>query len=86
MNSFDHIANFLGNTDNNDICSVPEKKYVTDKELEEWQKQWIFDALKSERLGQSFCNYFNISYASPLYFFKDNNFSMRWINDNYIKK
>lgn len=30
-------------------------------EYRQWQKQFSFDALRSQRYGQSFCNYFNIT-------------------------
>lgn len=30
-------------------------------EYQQWQKQFSFDALRSHRYGQSFCNYFSIT-------------------------
>ena len=59
---------------------------ITTQQYLEWQKQWVFDALKDYRLGQSFCEYFGISNASPLYYFRDNNFSNMWIHDNYLQQ
>lgn len=60
------------------------RQLVNCERYNEWKKQWIFDAIKGYRLGQSFCEYFDISNASPLYYFKDNTFSDRWIKDNYL--
>lgn len=34
---------------------------VSQAEYQEWQKQYCFDALRGQRYGQSFCNYFNIT-------------------------
>lgn len=59
---------------------------VKKSQFDEWQRQWVFDAVAGMRYGQSFCKYFNIATASPLYFFKDNKVSERWIRDNYIEK
>jgi hypothetical protein len=68
------------------LSTVPGLKLnVTEKEYAEWHKHWILDALRGYRLGQSFCEYFRISNASPLYHFKNNIFSEQWIKDNYIK-
>lgn len=58
---------------------------VTLTQLDYWKKQWLFDAVAGLRLGQSFCKYFGVSNAAPLYHFKDNNTSMRWIRDNYLQ-
>lgn len=78
MNAFDNIINYAGNKD------AINKKKISASEYHEWKKQWIFDALKDYRLGQSFCEYFDISNASPLYYFRSNNLSDQWIRDNYL--
>lgn len=77
MNSFDPLTSIL--------IGLPEKPKITADNYLEWQKQWVFDAIGGKRLGQSFCLYFRIPNATPLYHFKDNNLSERWINDNYLK-
>jgi hypothetical protein len=59
---------------------------ITKNQYDEWKKFWILDALKDYRLGQSFCKYFGISIASPLYHFRDNNISDKWIHDNYLEQ
>ena len=79
MNSIEQMAAVL--------ATVPGLKlHVTEEEYMEWRKQWVLDALKEFRLGQSFCQYFGISNASPLYHFKNNIFSEGWIRDNYLTK
>lgn len=64
--------------------NVPVK--VKTEQYEEWRRQWMFDALAGMRYGESFCKYFGISNASPLYFFRDNKVAEHWISDNYIEK
>lgn len=78
MNSFTAMTTSL--------CGQSLHKRITTQQYSEWEKQWIFDALKDYRLGQSFCEYFGISNASPLWHFKCNKFSDQWINDNYVDK
>lgn len=77
MNSFDCIVNLLTNKSSNTT--------VTQEQYSEWKRHYVFDALKGHRLGQSFCEYFGISNASPLYHFKSNSFCEQWIHDNYIE-
>lgn len=77
MNSFDYIVGTLSN-------SLVRPK-ITKEQYDEWKKQYVFDALRDCRLGQSFCEYFGISNASPLYHFKSNSFCEQWISDNYIE-
>jgi hypothetical protein len=57
---------------------------ITPEQYQEFLRHYIVDALAGKRLGQSFCERHGISNASPLYYFRDNNFSERWIQDNYI--
>lgn len=77
MNSFDYIVGTLSN-------SLVRPK-ITKEQYNEWKKHYVFDALKGYRLGQSFCEYFGITNASPLYHFKSNSFCEQWIFDNYIE-
>lgn len=76
MNSFDQVV---------DLLSGKGRITVTKQQYDEWEKYYVFDALKGYRLGQSFCEYFGISNASPLYHFKSNSFCEQWIFDNYIQ-
>lgn len=50
-----------------------------------WEQQWLFDAISGLRLGESFCKYFGVPRGTPLYYFRDNNLSLRWIKDNYME-
>lgn len=61
-----------------------EKITVTAQEYQEFLRHSIFDTLAGLRLGQSFCVRHGISNASPLYHFKDDSVSDRWIRDNYV--
>lgn len=38
-----------------------ETKTISADNYEQWKKLFTFDALKNQRYGQSFCNYFNIT-------------------------
>lgn len=82
--AFSQMVNKLSHIkDIKDINFIAKKISII--EYGEFQKQWIMDALKGYRFGQSFCEYFEISNASPLYYFKSNKFAEQWINDNYLK-
>lgn len=37
------------------------KKLIDQDQYKQWRRQYIFDALKNLRYGQSFCKYFDIS-------------------------
>jgi hypothetical protein len=79
MTAFESMANSLMNIDSTFTTCI-----VTRQEYEQWEKTYLIDALAGKRLGQSFCEYFSIGNASPLYHFKDNRFSERWIKDQYL--
>lgn len=79
MSAFGNMVNTLTHRE-----SVNGRSHVSKQDFQAWQRQWLMDAIGGLRLGQSFCNYFKVS-ATPLYFFKDNSISLRWIKDNYLK-
>ncbi len=43
------------------VKSNAETKTISTDNYERWKKLFTFDALKNQRYGQSFCNYFNIT-------------------------
>jgi hypothetical protein len=57
---------------------------VTEDNYNLWTKTWVVDCMREYRLGQSFCIFFGIPNSSPLYWFKDQNTSLRWIKENYL--
>lgn len=61
-------------------------KPFTKKNLDDFEKQYTLDCLKGWRYGQSFCNFFGIPNATPLYHFKDTGVSKHWIKYNYLEK
>lgn len=61
-----------------------KKIKVTKEEYDFFKNQWLFDAVCGKRYGQAFCDFFKIDRGTPLYYFKDNKLSERWIQDNYI--
>lgn len=67
-----------------DDITVNKHIEVSKEQYERFKKQWIFDAISGLRYGQAFCKYFGIANSTPLYFFKDNSVSERWIKDHYL--
>ena len=59
---------------------------ITQEQFEKFQYYYIFDVLKGYRYGEAFCRKFNISNASPLYYFRSQAVCDRWIRDNYLVK
>jgi hypothetical protein len=59
---------------------------ITQEQYEQFEYYYVFDVLKGLRYGQAFCERFNISNASPLYWFKNQETAKRWIHDNYLVK
>lgn len=79
------ILTSLASGENPDSCGLwPGSKAVTPESFRDFEKQYILDCLKGWRYGQSFCHYFGIPNASPLYYFKDTLLSKRWIKYNYL--
>ena len=77
MNSFDHIVNYLADVGNVSLN-------VTKEQLEEFDHQFILNALADKRYGQAFCEYFKITKVSPLYHFTDYELARRWIINNHL--
>lgn len=59
---------------------------ITTSQLEQFEEAWILYILEEKRYGQAFCDHFTIGNATPLYHFRDDRISKRWIIDNYIEK
>jgi hypothetical protein len=59
---------------------------ITPAEFEQFEREWILYILKEYRYGQAFCEHFGIGNATPLYHFKDETISRRWILDNYLQQ
>ena len=58
---------------------VPEDKY------EQWQKEYVWDALQDQRFGQSFCNTFNIK-DNIIYYERDWVRADAYIRRNYLER
>lgn len=84
-NPFQSMCDVLDNPNPLESKSLwPGERQVTVESYAEFRRQWVVDALRGWRYGQSFCHYFGVPNASPLYWFKDTNISRRWIRDNYL--
>ena len=68
-----------------DINPVVRETFLELQQYEQFKKEYTFESLKYEtRLGQSFCNYFNIT--DHVLFYKPSAESAdRYIHKNYIK-
>lgn len=69
-----------------DVETKAKYHTITPEQYEEFKYYYILDVLKGWRYGQSFCERFGISNASPLYHFKSQELCERWIQDNYLVK
>lgn len=59
---------------------APQENFVTAIQYQQWQQDYIFDALKNQRYGQSFCNKFDVT-DNILFYERD------WVRaDTYIRK
>jgi hypothetical protein len=67
--------------DNNDMNLYHT---ITQEQYDQFLYYYPWDAIKGLRYGQSFCERFGISNASPLYHFKEQCTADRWIRDNYL--
>lgn len=73
----------------NEILMVNRKGNTATEELTEesyqrWDREYIFDALCSQRYGQSFCNYFGIT-DHILFFTHDVDRCRELIRKHYLK-
>ena len=59
---------------------------ITQEQYDEFLFYFPMYALKGLRYGQAFCERFGITNASPLYHFRGQDISDRWIRDNYLVK
>jgi len=83
---FQQIVNTLTSPHLGDNGLWPGTKPYTEENLREFEKQYTLDCLKGLRYGQSFCHFFGIPNATPLYHFKDTTIAMQWIKYNYLEK
>ena len=57
---------------------------ITNSQYNTWRCGYIFEALKGQRYGQSFCNYFGIT-DNILFFESQAENCHRYIKNNYIQ-
>lgn len=68
-----------------DTLSKLEYPKFTSEQYLEFERHWVLYALQEKRYGQAFIEHFELSDCTPLYFFRDEKISRRWIQDNYLK-
>lgn len=57
---------------------------LTKESFERWDREFVFDALKEQRYGQSFCNYFGIT-DNILFYTRDIDRCKKLIKKHYLK-
>lgn len=71
-------------------AALMQKNYsvnsISIEQYDEFMKLWILYALQDKRYGQAFCEHFNITDITPLYYFENQNTCKRWIEEIYIIK
>jgi hypothetical protein len=58
---------------------------ITPEQYQEFEHHWIIYILQEKRYGEAFCEHFKLNIHTPLYHFKDEEISRRWIKDNYLR-
>jgi hypothetical protein len=57
---------------------------ITPEQYQEFERHWVIYILQEKRYGEAFCEHFNLNIYTPLYHFKDEDISRRWIKNNYL--
>jgi len=79
MNGILHmVQEILGSLDPERNSQVTHDQYL------EWARGFIFDGLRNQRYGQSFCNHFGIT-DKILFFQPDYQKADAYIRENYLK-
>jgi hypothetical protein len=66
------------------LIRPPVDTKITEDQLEEFDRCWTMYLLANKRYGQAFCEHFQLNIHTPLYHFKDETISKRWIKENYL--
>lgn len=61
-----------------------DKKLISKEDYDQWARGFIFEGLRNQRYGQSFCNYFDIQ-DNILYYANNVADADRYIQKNYLK-
>jgi hypothetical protein len=59
-------------------------KRITQDQYQQWQRGFVFEALRHQRYGQSFCNHFDIQ-DNILYYASTMADADRYIRETYIE-
>ena len=57
---------------------------ITQHQYQDWARGFVFDGLRDQRYGQSFCNRFGIR-DNILYYAQDYQTADRYIREHYVK-
>ena len=78
MTVFGNMVNELTRLQDHNNCTVTQQQY------QEWQQQYSFDGLKTQRYGQSFCNHFDIT-DNILFYSRDHEYADHYIRKTYVR-
>jgi hypothetical protein len=73
----------------NELLAINQKGSTAQEELtkesfQRWDQEFVFDALKAQRYGQSFCNYFGIT-DHILFYTRDMEKCKQMIRKRYLR-
>ena len=80
MTAMQHIVNQMIR----DVGQERQNSAISRQQYEQWARGFVFDGLRSQRYGQSFCNHFGIT-DNILYFSSTVEEADRYIQKNYVK-
>lgn len=72
------IVDELMKTQNAPVSKITRKAY------DQWAREFIFEGLRTQRYGQSFCNRFGIT-DNILYYAESVDSADQYIQDNYLE-
>jgi len=62
----------------------PKSKKISEDAYLQWARGFVFEAMRDQRYGQSFCNHFGIN-DNILFFASDVEDADRYIQENYVE-
>lgn len=65
-----------------DRVDLPDLPRISQAEYQQWCRGFVFEGLRNQRYGQSFCNHFNIT-DNILFYERDYQVADAYIRKNY---
>jgi hypothetical protein len=78
------IDRIVGILEEMDRSQRPKRK-ITQDQYDQWRRGFVFDGLRHQRYGQSFCNHFDIQDNFLFYTIRTVSEADDYISQNYIR-